>query len=126
MRLYRRIVLLQLGNHDQHRVASRFVPELVDGMNIIGQLLPGVSVTYNGEEIGMENTYITWEQCVDPQGIHAGPEGYLEATRDLERTPFQWDNTTSAGKHVHRSAFGPLFVRADSSRGAPYLYVIKQ
>jgi len=115
MRLYRRIVLLQLGNHDQHRVASRFVPELVDGMNIIGQLLPGVSVTYNGEEIGMENTYITWEQCVDPQGINAGPEGYLEATRDLERTPFQWDTTTSAGKHVHQSAFGPFFVRADSS-----------
>jgi alpha-glucosidase len=45
----------------------------------------------------MENTHITWEQCQDPQGKNAGPDHYLEATRDLERTPFQWDSTTSAG-----------------------------
>jgi alpha-glucosidase len=85
-------------------------------MNFIGQLLPGVGVTYYGEEIGMENTYITWEQCVDPQGINAGPDGYLEVTRDLERTPYQWDNTTSAGQHVHHSVFGHIFVTADSSK----------
>jgi alpha-glucosidase len=85
-------------------------------MNFIGQLLPGVSVTYNGEEIGMENTNITWGQCQDPQCKNAGPDGYLAVTRDLERTPFQWDNTTSAGKYVHQSAFGPFFVRAYSSK----------
>jgi alpha-glucosidase len=95
--------LLQLGNHDQHRVASRFTPELVDGLNFIAQLLPGVAVTYNGEEIGMENTYISFEECVDPQGVNAGPDGYLEKTRDLERTPFQWDDTTSAGEQLHLS-----------------------
>jgi alpha-glucosidase len=89
--------MFQLGNHDQHRVASRFVPELVDGLNFLAHLLPGVGVTYNGEEIGMENTFITWEQCQDPQGINAGADHYLEATRDLERTPFQWDTSTSAG-----------------------------
>jgi alpha-glucosidase len=76
-------------------------------MNFIGQLLPGVSLTYYGEEIGMEDTYITWEQCVDIKCINAGPDGYLAVTRDPERTPFQWDNTTSAGKHVHQSACGP-------------------
>ena len=120
MRLYRRVGLLQLGNHDQHRVASRFTPELVDGMNFLGQLLPGVGVTYNGEEIGMENTYITWEQCVDPQGINAGPDGYLEKTRDLERTPFQWDNSTSAGQHVHRSVFGPFLLELIRRMCVPY------
>jgi alpha-glucosidase len=97
-----------LGNHDQHRVASRFTPELVDGMNFIGQLLPGVGVTYYGEEIGMEDTYITWEQCVDPQGINAGPDGYLDKTRDLERTPFQWDTTTSAGFSVNENTWLPV------------------
>ena len=121
MILYRCVGLLQLGNHDQHRVASRFVPELVDGMNFIGQLLPGVSVTYNGEEIGMENTYITWEQCVDPQGINAGECCYLEATRDLERTPFQWDTTTSAGNHVQQSALFPSLLDLIRQRYAPYL-----
>ena len=121
MILYRCVGLLQLGNHDQHRVASRFVPELVDGMNFIGQLLPGVGVTYNGEEIGMENTYITWEQCVDPQGINAGECCYLEATRDLERTAFQWDNTTSAGKHFQQSALGPSLLELIRQRYSPYL-----
>ena len=112
--------LLQMGNHDQHRVASRFVPELVDGMNFIDQLMPGVSVTYNGEEIGMENTYITWEQCVDPQGINAGPCCYLDATRDLERTPFQWDTTTSAGKCVQQSALVHFLLELIRRRCVPY------
>ncbi|PNF21613.1 Maltase 2 [Cryptotermes secundus] len=97
-----------LGNHDKHRVASRFVPELVDGLNFLAHLLPGIGVTYNGEEIGMENTFITWEQCRDPQGINAGPEHYLEATRDLERTPFQWDSSTSAGFSSSESTWLPV------------------
>jgi alpha-glucosidase len=83
-------------------------------MNFIALLLPGIGVTYYGEEIGMENTYITFDQCVDPQGINAGREGYLEATRDLERTPFQWKNDTSAGQYVYHSLFGQFFVTADS------------
>jgi alpha-glucosidase len=99
----------QLGNHDQHRVASRFSPELVDGLNFLAHLLPGVGVTYNGEEIGMENTLITWEQCRDPQGLNAGPDHYLERTRDLERTPFQWDNSNNAGSQFYRCFFN-LFI----------------
>ncbi|XP_021925052.1 maltase 2-like isoform X2 [Zootermopsis nevadensis] len=97
-----------LGNHDQHRVASRFSRELVDGLNFLAHLLPGIGVTYNGEEIGMENTLITWEQCQDPQGINAGPDHYLEATRDLERTPFQWDNSTSAGFSSNETTWLPV------------------
>ncbi|KFB50157.1 AGAP012399-PA-like protein [Anopheles sinensis] len=36
-----------LGNHDQHRVASRFGNDMIDIMNMILLSLPGVSVTYN-------------------------------------------------------------------------------
>nr|CAD7451878.1 unnamed protein product [Timema tahoe] len=86
-----------IGNHDNHRVASRFGRELVDGLNMLALLLPGVAVTYNGEEIGMEDTSVSWEQTKDPQALDAGPERYLQYTRDPERTPFQWDDTTSAG-----------------------------
>nr|CAD7410531.1 unnamed protein product [Timema poppensis] len=86
-----------IGNHDNHRVASRFGRELVDGLNMLALLLPGVAVTYNGEEIGMEDTYVSWEQTKDPQALDAGPERYLQYTRDPERTPFQWDDTTSSG-----------------------------
>lgn len=36
----------QTGNHDNNRVASRYSPELVDGMNMMSMLLPGIAVTY--------------------------------------------------------------------------------
>jgi len=64
---------------------------------MITLLLPGVGVTYNGEEIGMEDTWISWEDTKDPQGCNAGRDGFEKASRDPARTPFQWDNTTSAG-----------------------------
>lgn len=47
-------------------------------------LLPGISVTYYGEEIGMVDTPI---DTTDPARF-----------RDPVRSPFQWDNTTSAGE----------------------------
>ena len=36
----------QVGNHDNHRMATRYGPPLVDGINMIVLLLPGVGVTY--------------------------------------------------------------------------------
>lgn len=67
-------------------------------VTIMTLLLPGVGVTYLGDEIGMVNTFISWEDTKDPQGCNAGIDGYASASRDPERTPFQWDNSTSAGK----------------------------
>ena len=61
-------------------------------------LLPGVCVTYLGDEIGMKNTWVSWEDTVDPQGLNVGIKEYENYSRDPERTPFQWDNSTSAGK----------------------------
>ena len=92
----------QLGNHDQPRLATRFSPDIAPAVTAIVQLLPGVAVTYYGEEIGMENTPLTWEETQDPQGCNAGKEGYEKASRDPARTPFQWDSTTSAGEYTHR------------------------
>ncbi|PSN34951.1 Maltase A1 [Blattella germanica] len=60
-----------VGNHDSHRIGSRFSPELVDGLNMYTLLLPGTAITYNGEEIGMLDTFITWEETQDPAGINA-------------------------------------------------------
>lgn len=36
----------QVGNHDNSRTATRYGPALVDGINMIVLLLPGVGVTY--------------------------------------------------------------------------------
>jgi alpha-glucosidase len=67
---------------------------------IMGQLLPGTAITYNGEEINMENTWISWKDTVDPQGCQAGIEKYEEFSRDPVRTPFQWDDSVYAGKNI--------------------------
>ena len=61
-------------------------------------LLPGVSVTYYGEEIGMTDAYISWKDTVDPEGCRAGKANYLSSSRDPERTPFQWNDSVAAGK----------------------------
>lgn len=87
-----------MGNHDKPRVASRFGFERHDGMMAIELTLPGVAVTYNGEEIGMvDHREISWEDTKDPQACNAGREGYEERSRDPQRTPFQWDDTQYAG-----------------------------
>jgi len=87
-----------VGNHDNHRVSARFGGDwIVDILNMIIHLLPGSSVTYYGEEIGMQDTWISWEDTVDPAGCQAGPDRYEQFTRDPERTPMQWDDTKNAG-----------------------------
>ncbi|XP_026314498.1 maltase A1-like [Hyposmocoma kahamanoa] len=86
------------GNHDNNRLASRYSPELVDGMNMILLLMPGIAVTYMGEEIGMVDGYVSWEDTVDPSGCNTDdPENYWRSSRDPERTPFQWSAEKNAG-----------------------------
>ncbi|XP_076231554.1 alpha glucosidase 2 isoform X2 [Calliopsis andreniformis] len=72
-----------MGNHDRVRVGTRY-PGKGDHMVMLEMILPGVAVTYYGEEIGMED---------DPE-LTAKP---VFDFRDGCRTPFQWDNSTSAG-----------------------------
>ncbi|XP_039501929.1 maltase A2 [Drosophila santomea] len=72
-----------VGNHDTNRVADRMGAHKVDLLNVIVNALPGASVTYYGEEIGMSNVDVecTGDSCED---------------RDGERTPMQW----TAGKNA--------------------------
>lgn len=85
-----------LGNHDNHRVASRFGQDNVDGFNMLTALLPGVMVTYNGEEIGMPDGEVTCEQGKDPSAVK-NCSTFDQISRDFERTPFQWDSSEYAG-----------------------------
>ncbi|XP_017032749.1 maltase 2 isoform X3 [Drosophila kikkawai] len=87
-----------MGNHDNPRVASRFGASSVDAMNMLLLTLPGVAVTYNGEELGMEDYRdISWQDTVDPPARNVGKKLYKEVSRDPERTPFQWSNEVNAG-----------------------------
>jgi alpha-glucosidase len=56
--------------------------------------LPGTLTVYYGEEIGMTNVPILPEEVQDPAEKN---EPGLGLGRDPERTPMQWDESTSAG-----------------------------
>ncbi|XP_047544490.1 maltase 1-like isoform X1 [Vanessa atalanta] len=86
------------GNHDNNRMPTRFRENMVDGLNSLNMLLPGVAVTYQGEEIGMKDGYVSWEDTVDVEAINRGDEDtYLLYSRDPARTPYHWNNLTNAG-----------------------------
>ncbi|KAJ9598138.1 hypothetical protein L9F63_026758, partial [Diploptera punctata] len=97
-----------VGNHDKSRVATRFGPELVDAMNMITMLLPGTPVVYNGEEMGMEDTDISWRDTKDSAGINAGPTKYKLFSRDPERTPMQWNSGKNAGFSTANQTWLPV------------------
>lgn len=95
------------GNHDHHRIASRFGSR-ADQITMLASVLPGIMVVYNGDEIGMVDRDFTYGETVDPAGIHAGTERYQLKSRDPERTPFQWDDTTSAGFSSNSKTWLPV------------------
>lgn len=53
-------------------------------------------VTYNGEEIGMEDGEVCFDECKDPYGCK-DETSFRQASRDFERTPYQWNGNKNAG-----------------------------
>lgn len=96
-----------MGNHDNFRVATRAGPENTDLMNVLLLLLPGVAVTYYGEEIGMENGEVLYGECDDKANCDS-EEHYYQNGRDFERTPFHWDTTTNAGFNEGQKPWLPV------------------
>ncbi|XP_037955939.1 maltase A3-like [Teleopsis dalmanni] len=97
-----------LGNHDRNRVGTRMGEDRIDMMNILLFTLPGCSVTYNGEEIGMTDVWISWEHTVDPQACQSNPNEFERLTRDPVRTPFQWNDGQLAGFTTGNSTWLPV------------------
>lgn len=69
------------GSHDHSRVASRVGVEKIHIVNTVVLTLPGSSVTYYGEEIGMQDYRLF--------NITDG--------REPNRTPMQWNSGIGAG-----------------------------
>uniref|UniRef100_A0A0A9XJB7 alpha-glucosidase n=2 Tax=Lygus hesperus TaxID=30085 RepID=A0A0A9XJB7_LYGHE len=84
-----------LGNHDQHRVASRFTPEHSDVLNMLQLSLKGVAVVYYGDELGLIDSIVRRDQTVDPQGLRASDADFSWRTRDPGRGPMPWTNDTN-------------------------------
>ena len=83
-----------LGNHDQHRFATRQgTAQARVGMMLL-LTLRGTPTIYYGDELGMEDGDIPLGKLVDPAEINAPGLGL---GRDPERTPMQWDDSPNAG-----------------------------
>ncbi len=83
-----------LGNHDQPRITSRVGREQARVAALMLLTLRGTPTIYYGEEIGMQDVPIPFDEVQDPQGLNM-PDKNL--SRDPVRTPMQWDDSPNAG-----------------------------
>ncbi|MBV9973889.1 MAG: DUF3459 domain-containing protein [Hyphomicrobiales bacterium] len=83
-----------LGNHDQHRVATRIGPQQARVAAMLLLTLRGTPTLYYGDEIGMEDVPIPTGSARDPWQLR---EPGLGVGRDPQRTPMQWDDSANAG-----------------------------
>lgn len=76
------------GSHDHSRVASRIGIEKIHMVNTVVLTLPGASVTYYGEEIGMQDYRLFT----------------INDNREPNRTPMQWNSGVGAGFTTRNAA----------------------
>jgi alpha-glucosidase len=83
-----------LGNHDEHRPATRLGRAQARVAMMMLLTLRGTPTMYYGDEIGMHDVEIPPERQQDPWGRRV--QG-LALGRDPQRTPMQWDGGPNAG-----------------------------
>ncbi len=83
-----------LGNHDEHRIASRVGADAARAAMLLLLTLRGTPTIYYGDEIGMHDVEIPPDMEQDPWGKNVAGIGL---GRDPERTPMQWDASPNAG-----------------------------
>jgi len=83
-----------LGNHDQPRITSRVGIQQARVAAMLLLTLRGTPTIYYGDEIGMLDVPIPFDEVQDPQGLNM-PDKNL--SRDPARTPMQWSKEPQAG-----------------------------
>jgi alpha-glucosidase len=83
-----------LGNHDQHRLASRVGSAQARVAAMLLLTLRGTPTLYYGDELGMHDVAIPPELVQDPWEKNVPGLGL---GRDPERTPMPWDGSPNAG-----------------------------
>src|SRR3954462_9027466 len=83
-----------LGNHDQHRIATRVGRAQARVAAMLLLTLRGTPTLYYGDEIGMQDVPIAPSQVQDPFEKNVPGKGL---GRDPERTPMRWDASENAG-----------------------------
>jgi alpha-glucosidase len=85
------------SNHDVSRFTSRWCqgnPGKVRLAMLMLLTLRGTPVLFQGDEIGLEDGELTFEQLRDPVGLRFWPH---YAGRDPARTPMPWDDGPNGG-----------------------------
>jgi alpha-glucosidase len=83
-----------LGNHDKPRIASRIGQAQARVAAMLLLTLRGTPTMYYGDEIGMEDVHIPFEEVQDPFERNEPGKGL---GRDPQRTPMQWNTAEHAG-----------------------------
>ena len=83
-----------LGNHDQHRFATRVGRDQARLGMLLLLTLRGTPTIYYGDELGMVDGDIPPQRIQDPAELNAPGLGL---GRDPERTPMQWDGSPQSG-----------------------------
>jgi len=83
-----------LGNHDEHRVASRAGAELTPVLMMLLLTLRGTPTIYYGDELGLPDVLIRPEDVRDPWEL--GVPG-LGLGRDPQRSPMPWTGDPNGG-----------------------------
>ncbi len=97
-----------LGCHDTGRIASRVGKAYTDAMNMLLFTLPGTPFAYYGDELGVENLKLaSFDDVVDPVA-RKFEDKWEELTRDPERAPLPWDNSTHGNFTKGNSTWLPL------------------
>jgi len=110
-----------LGNHDQPRITSRVGIDQAKVAAMLLLTLRGTPTIYYGDEIGMRDVPIPFEEVQDPQGLNM-PEKNL--SRDPSRTPMQWSEQKNGGftdaKPWLRLDKHYAFINVDREKNDPY------
>jgi alpha-glucosidase len=83
-----------LGNHDQHRLASRIGDAQARVAAMLLLTLRGTPTLYYGDELGLHDVAIPPQLVQDPWEKNVPGLGL---GRDPERAPMPWDNSLNAG-----------------------------
>lgn len=88
------------SNHDATRAVTRWAtkgvaaeasPAFAQLLNLMLLSLRGSVCLYQGEELGLNQTYVPYERLVDPEAIKNWPR---TLGRDGARTPMPWDRSS--------------------------------
>lgn len=72
----------QFGNHENSRMASRLGSNCADGLNMITMFLSEIAITYHGNENGIEDRYVSYEDTQDTTTLTKGnKDNYLKYSR---------------------------------------------